>query len=63
MVLIRISAATVVKMTYEYDFESDDDRLIQAAVESSARLTKAGVPEMTFVDFFPIRECTFIADL
>lgn len=51
-----MSAANVVKMTYGYDIESDDDKLIQAAVESSARLTKAGVPGMTFVDFFPIRK-------
>lgn len=41
---IRMSAANVVKMTYGYDIESDDDKLIRAAVESSARTTKAGVP-------------------
>lgn len=41
---VRMSAANVVKMTYGYDIESDDDKLIRAAVESSARTTKAGVP-------------------
>lgn len=51
----RMSAANVVKMTYGYDIESDNDRLTQYAVETSARLSKAGVPCMTFVDFFPIR--------
>ena len=55
----RMSAANVVKMTYGYDIESDHDKLTQYAVESSACLSKAGVPCMTFVDFFPVRECRY----
>ncbi|KAI5119693.1 hypothetical protein M0805_003579 [Coniferiporia weirii] len=49
----RMSAATVVKLTYGHDIMSDDDKFINLAVIATSRGTAAGMPGMTPVDFFP----------
>lgn len=54
--LSRMSAAGLMKLTYGHNIVSGNDKFVSLAIDTTTRGIAAGIPGMTPVDFFPIRE-------